>query len=115
MRPPIPLLTLLASTTYAKSIDVPWSKKKYGPDGPWQAVQIKVGGNDPSLIIDAQNHANIDAYPGGSYSCFTFSKDACDPYPNSDCGIGGTWEPDKGATDLISSYVCSLSSPINSP
>ncbi|KAF1962820.1 hypothetical protein CC80DRAFT_512130 [Byssothecium circinans] len=100
------LLALCAAITIAQSaLDVPWSGKKYGPDGPWQAVKIKVGGFDPTLKIDAQNHADIDVYPGGIYNSFTFSKSACNPYPNSACGEGGTWDPDPSAMAWFSNFA----------
>jgi hypothetical protein len=86
------------------ALDVPWSNKKYGPDGPWQAVQVKVGGIDPTLKVDAQNHADLDMYPGGGYDSFTFSSLACKPYPNSKCGNGGTWDPDDKAMDWFKDY-----------
>jgi hypothetical protein len=94
-----------ASTAAALNIlEVPWSDKVYGPDGPWQAVSITVGGNDSRLTIGAQNHADIDLYPGGQWNTLTFSKTACEPYPNSHCGEGGTWEPDEYATQLIQGW-----------
>jgi hypothetical protein len=82
-------------------LEVPWSDTKYGPDGPWQAVKITVGGNDTALKIAGQNHADLDVYPGGAYETFTFSPSACNPYSHSPCGDEGTWEPDVGATGTV--------------
>ncbi|KAF2463683.1 uncharacterized protein BDR25DRAFT_106430 [Lindgomyces ingoldianus] len=87
-------LLLAYTANAAQNFVVPWSTKSYGPDGPWQAVKITVGGNDSTLTIGAQNHADLDVYPGGSWTTFTFAKEACDPYKNSICGAGGTWNPD---------------------
>lgn len=87
--------------TAQRRIVVPWSTKTYGPDGPWQAVKIKVGGNDTKLKIDAQNHADLDVYPGGTHGSLSFNKQACQDYPDSTCGAGGTWEPDEDATSVI--------------
>jgi hypothetical protein len=87
------------------ALNVPWSDKKYGPDGPWQAVRIKVGGYDQSLDVDAQNHADLDVYPGGTFDSFTFSSLACKSYPNSNCGKGGFWDPDPGAMDWFADFA----------
>ncbi|CAI6261009.1 unnamed protein product [Periconia digitata] len=86
---------LFAVQAAQAALDVPWSSNKYGPDGPWQAVKIRVGGNDPALKLDNQNHADIEVYPGGTYDSFTFSSLACTPF--ADCGKGGTWDPDATA------------------
>jgi hypothetical protein len=99
-------LTILATVPPTQgALDVPWSDTKYGPDGPWQAVKIKVGGYDPNLKIDAQNHADIDVYPGGIYDSFTFSNSACSPYPNSECGKGRGWDPDLNAMSWFAGLV----------
>ncbi|KAF2259364.1 hypothetical protein CC78DRAFT_562665 [Lojkania enalia] len=94
-----------------RNFEVPWSKEKYGPDGPWQAVTITLGGIDNNQFVDVQNHSKIDVYPGNDWEVLSFTDEACDPYPNSICGIGGFWEPDQDALaglDIISwpySYV----------
>lgn len=102
----LPLLALcLAYLVGAQRyLEVPWSDTKYGPDGPWQAVKVTVGGNDTSKKIVDQNHADLDMFPGGSYTAFTFTKKACDPYPHSICGAGGTWDPDAAAKNLYPSF-----------
>ncbi|KAG9189114.1 hypothetical protein G6011_05982 [Alternaria panax] len=95
-------LAFLAVPSIAQRyLEAPWSDKKYGPDGPWQAVKITVGGNDTTLKIAGQNHADLDVYPGGAYETFVFGSSACEPYPGSLCGDAGTWEPDVGATGRI--------------
>jgi hypothetical protein len=78
---------------------VPWSTKKYGPDGPWQAVTITVGGNDTEAPLEKQKVSELSVYPGGSYESMTFTPSACMKYPKSLCGVGGTWSPDPDQAD----------------
>ncbi|KAH7083998.1 hypothetical protein FB567DRAFT_530399 [Paraphoma chrysanthemicola] len=86
--------TLIQSILAAKPFVVPWSTTKFGPDGPWQAVSIIVGGNDSSMYISAQKTAQVAVYPGGEFQSLTYTSAACSLYPNSFCGAGGTWNPD---------------------
>lgn len=88
------LLRLLPHVIAAQNFVVPWSTTKFGPDGPWQAVRITVGGNDSALIIGIQNVTELSVYPGGSWSSMTFAESACSNYSNTMCGLGGTWDPD---------------------
>ncbi|KAL5381629.1 hypothetical protein DPSP01_007077 [Paraphaeosphaeria sporulosa] len=85
-----PSLAVLA----AQNFDVPWSSKRYGPDGPWQAVMITLGGVNSTETIQAQNHSDIDVYPGGYWQIYSLVSAACEPFPSSICGSGGFWEPD---------------------
>jgi hypothetical protein len=98
---PLSLLTLffifIAVTTAQENLVVPWSNKQYGPDGPWQAVKIKVGGSDPTKLIDYQGPVELDVFPGGAFETVTFSTDACKPFENSTCAPGGTWNPERFA------------------
>jgi hypothetical protein len=98
------LVILLAAQCTQAALDIPWSTTKYGPDGPWQAVRIKVGGYDPALKIDAQNHADIDAYPGGIYESFTFGSPACSSFSNGGCGKGGVWDRDPDAMSWFAGF-----------
>lgn len=95
------LVTLLLSPASAapNRLVVPWDTTKFGPDGPWQAVRITLGGDDNRMALGSQNVSEVSVYPGGTYSSRVFTKAACDNYPNSLCGIGGTWDPD---TDQLS-------------
>lgn len=86
-------VTLRLSVASAKPHTVPWSSTYYGPDGPWQAVKVTVGGNDTSLTISAQEHSDVDLLPAGTYGSFVLSDEACVPYGNSNCGAGGRWNP----------------------
>ncbi|KAL1631768.1 hypothetical protein SLS56_004287 [Neofusicoccum ribis] len=71
----------------AASLNVPWSTAYYGPDGPWQAVSVQVGG------VSSQGTSQIDLIPSGTYGSMILSNAACDAYPNTPCGKGGTWDP----------------------
>ncbi|PGH33760.1 hypothetical protein GX50_03417 [[Emmonsia] crescens] len=74
------------------SFAVPWSSKTYGPDGPWHAVKVQVGGNDPKIRYHLQSD-EVDLFPGGTYSSYILSPKACDPFPKGECGNGGVWLP----------------------
>lgn len=96
------LYLMFVSVRYVAAIQnfvVPWSKKHYGPDGPWQAVVITAGGNETGPSIESQNTSELSVYPGGSYESMTFAASACERYPNTLCGIGGTWNPDPYQAD----------------
>ena len=48
-------------------ISIPWNTdEQFGPDGPWQAVQLSIGGSGVSL------------YPGGSFASYVIGPDFCD-------------------------------------
>lgn len=56
---------------------VPWSDTKFGPDGPWQAVSITVGGNDSRLVLGIQNVTDLEVYPAGRWGSMTFTAASC--------------------------------------
>ncbi|KAL1955891.1 hypothetical protein VTO42DRAFT_7964 [Malbranchea cinnamomea] len=86
-------LLLRSSFASAKAnFPVPWSPEKYGPDGPWQAVRVRVGGNDPEIRYELQSVA-VDLLPGGTYSSYILTPQACEPFINDACGAGGLWDP----------------------
>lgn len=74
-----------------------WSSKAYGPDGPWQAVQVQFGtpGQD------------IDAYPGGVWESLLLAPKIC-TYPESGptCSAqkAGVYEPKKSSTAYELNY-----------
>jgi hypothetical protein len=53
-----------------------------------------VGGNDSNLVLWKQEVIELSVYPGGEWETMTFRKSACANFPDSLCGIGGTWDPD---------------------
>lgn len=71
----------------ASNLPVPWSTTYYGPDGPWQAVTVQVGG------VNSQGTTQVDLYPSGKFGSMILSEDACTDYPDTPCGKGGFWEP----------------------
>ncbi|RMZ73479.1 aspartic-type endopeptidase [Pyrenophora seminiperda CCB06] len=87
------LLQSLPSTLAAQYISVPWSSKYYGPDGPWQAVKVTVGGTSPDVLLINEDHKQLDLLPGGEWNSKILTSKACKPYKNSGCGSGGTWDP----------------------
>lgn len=44
-----------------------WSSEKFGPDGPWQAVSVSIGGNDTKIAL----------YPGGSWASTILLSTLC--------------------------------------
>lgn len=73
---------------------VPWSDKKFGPDGPWQAVSVRVGGNDSQLGLEVQHTENIALYPGHKWRTVTISDLLCERLDDDTCTQTGTWDPD---------------------
>ena len=77
----------------AQYIPVPWSDKTYGPDGPWQAVKVTVGGTSERILMITEEHQELDLMPGGDWNSKILTSAACKPYKDGTCGIGGTWDP----------------------
>ena len=78
------LESLFFFSTYAQApVQVPASKKTYGPDGPWNAVSVAIG--DPLQ--------NIDLYPGGSWASVIFTTQVCAEVSVTPCGSGGLYSP----------------------
>ncbi|KAB5542366.1 aspartic-type endopeptidase-like protein [Coniochaeta sp. 2T2.1] len=65
-----PLPSLVSASPEPRPLT--WSKRSYGPDGPWQAVQVQF--SSPGQPIDA--------YPGGVWESLLFSPDICS-FPES--------------------------------
>ncbi|KAI1673083.1 hypothetical protein Ptr902_05885 [Pyrenophora tritici-repentis] len=87
------LLLSLPTALAAQYIPVPWSSQYYGPDGPWQAVKVTVGGTSPDVLLINEDHRQLDLLPGGEWNSKILTSKACKPYKNSGCGRGGTWDP----------------------
>lgn len=79
-------LTCLLSYTLAQNIPQPFlvktSTKYYGPDGPWQAVEVQLGSPSQSL----------DLYPGGIYESIILADQVCTGVSGL-CGAGGLFNP----------------------
>ncbi|CAG8341131.1 unnamed protein product [Penicillium salamii] len=52
-----------------------WSNKTFGPDGPWQAVNVIVGSNNSDLM---QPTSAVALYPGGSWESKILLSSLCD-------------------------------------
>ena len=64
------------------------SNKHYGPDGPWQAVTVKLG--DPEQAVDL--------YPGGIFESQILTTDVCANGSLQPCGSGGLYDPSASST-----------------
>jgi hypothetical protein len=98
----------------AQYIPVPWSTQHYGPDGPWQAVKVTVGGTDPDVLLINEDHRELDLLPGGEWNSKILTSKACAPYKDSDCGMGGTWDPDFPASVAVPGDWVDEASKVNS-
>ncbi|QKX63127.1 uncharacterized protein TRUGW13939_10295 [Talaromyces rugulosus] len=67
-----------AQTHVRRPIAATWSDKSYGPDGPWQAVQVNIGSSSQQ----------IDLYPGGTWETIILLQDICTNITlTSDCYV----------------------------
>ena len=55
--------------------EMTWSNKSFGPDGPWQAVNVIVGSNSSDLM---QPTSAVALYPGGSWESKILLSTLCD-------------------------------------
>jgi hypothetical protein len=72
-------------------VAIDWSGRTYGPDGPWNALSVNVGGLRNSTPIATQQ-VQVDLYPGSISSTFLPYNVTCDPTKNL-CDHGVTWSP----------------------
>ncbi|KAG9631902.1 hypothetical protein KCU64_g16470, partial [Aureobasidium melanogenum] len=86
------LLCAIQISTAQQFLTVNLSSTTYGPDGPWNAITIKVGGNQNSSNI-ASEQVSVDLLVGSYYASYIPSSSACQPY-GPQCGTGGEWDPD---------------------
>ncbi|OJJ31392.1 hypothetical protein ASPWEDRAFT_45330 [Aspergillus wentii DTO 134E9] len=61
------VLALAAGARAAGTQNVDWSSKTYGPDGPWQAVQMQLGSQEQ----------DVDLYPGASWASNILLSNVC--------------------------------------
>lgn len=92
------LLRFIPTANGAQYIPVPWSTQYYGPDGPWQAVKITVGGTSPDILLINEDHKQLDLLPGGEWNSKILTSKACAQYKDGTCGKGGTWDPKASAS-----------------
>ncbi|RAH54566.1 aspartic protease [Aspergillus piperis CBS 112811] len=54
---------------------MPWSNKKFGPDGPWQAVTVQIGSNYTEIVVSS---SEVALYLGGSWESKILLSSICD-------------------------------------
>jgi hypothetical protein len=86
------LCAIRMTTALPTSLVVDWSLKTYGPDGPWNAITINVGGTQNSTNITSEQ-VSVDLLVGSYYASYIPSSAACRAY-GPQCGTGGVWDPD---------------------
>ncbi|KAG9850658.1 hypothetical protein KCU98_g4236, partial [Aureobasidium melanogenum] len=87
------VITVFFSCINAQNyLEVDWSQRTYGPDGPWNAVSVQVGGMQNSTPIKLQQ-VQVDLYPGSHWSTYIPTNVSCDSAAQSSCGQGVTWLP----------------------
>lgn len=86
------LLALLSrAVAQVRPIPMVWSSKTFGPDGPWQAVQVTVGTGDGA--------AQVDLYPGGSFDSNVLTPNYCNGSTSScAASAGGLYDPANSPT-----------------
>ncbi|KAH8820624.1 hypothetical protein F5884DRAFT_56823 [Xylogone sp. PMI_703] len=67
LRAAVALWATTTTVNAANTFPMTWSSLSFGPDGPWQAVQIKIGSSDTIVSL----------YPGGSWSSHILSPRIC--------------------------------------
>lgn len=104
------LLTLLALSNAVLAVgylSVDWSDNIYGPDGPWNAITIGVGGIQNTTPIASQL-TWVDVLPGSAWVTVIPTTESCSSLSavsaQKRCGRGGTWNP-SDETDIYVSAV----------
>ncbi|KAF2222914.1 hypothetical protein BDZ85DRAFT_296165 [Elsinoe ampelina] len=85
------------------------SSRSYGPDGPWPAVSVRIGGldNDTDPFIQA---AAVDLFPGGRYASHILTPMLCDAWPGTACAAGVLWTPFEDQFSSQITFTSSISS-----
>ena len=75
----------------SRPIPVTWNTKQtFGPDGPWQAVQVTVGTGEGSTPVSL--------YPGGSFDSDILTPKFCNESTSCAAAAGGLYDPSKSPT-----------------
>ncbi|KAF2093439.1 hypothetical protein NA57DRAFT_48382 [Rhizodiscina lignyota] len=85
-------LSFVVAAVGKQNLAIQWSQRIYGPDGPWNAITVSVGGNESYYDISTAQ-TKVDLLPGGAWECLVLAPDVCDSYSDSQCGRGGFWTP----------------------
>ncbi|KAI9703497.1 MAG: hypothetical protein M1820_005801 [Bogoriella megaspora] len=67
---------------------VPFNTTYIGPDGPWQVVNVGIGGEMPEADLSSEQ-GFVNLMPGGQGVSYVLTTNACQQFPNSTCGQGG--------------------------
>lgn len=108
------ILTLLCAiqiSTAQQYLAVNWISTTYGPDGPWNAITIKVGGSQNSSNL-ASEQVSVELLVGSYYASYIPSSSACRPY-GPQCGTGGEWAPDMSVPSSSPPNIWDAPSAIN--
>lgn len=87
------IFQLLPVTIAVQPFEIEWSAGKFGPDGPWQAVEVNVG-NPPQKIA---------LYPGGVFQSHLLTLDVCKNTtisPLCYATVAGVYDPGSSTTAL---------------
>lgn len=87
----VAVLCAIRVATAQHNLAVNWSSNTYGPDGPWNAITINVGGNQNSTDLESEQ-VSTDLLVGSYYASYIPSSSACRAY-GPQCGNGGVWDP----------------------
>ena len=72
----------------SRPIPVTWNTEKtFGPDGPWQAVQVSLGTED--------GNTQLSLYPGGSFDSDILTPKFCSGDSDCPASAGGLYDPSK--------------------
>jgi hypothetical protein len=64
---PVVFFGFLQTCSAATPFGMIWSTDVFGPDGPWQAIQVQIGSPGQKIAL----------YPGGTFETHIFSKSIC--------------------------------------
>ena len=82
--------TAVSQQASNRPIPVTWNTDNtFGPDGPWQAVQVTVG--------TGSGEEKVSLYPGGSFDSDIFTPKSCND-STAACAAGGLYDPTKSPT-----------------
>ena len=86
--------TFIPITYAASPFGMTWSGKSFGPDGPWQAIQVNVGTPAQPIAL----------YPGGSFRSHLLTSNICSNTTLSPsvcfASAGGIYTPDSSTTSI---------------
>jgi hypothetical protein len=91
---PVALAGLVDRASAANTFEMAWSDGTYGPDGPWQAVSVRIG----------SNNALVNLYPGGTWGSHILSPSICNNSTLSSicyAQVAGLYDPTLSSTSAF--------------